>query len=192
MNNDILTGIDYHFFDMVILALVLILGIKGFISGFIKELFGLIGIIGGVFLGSRYADEVAPMVQELLALNDPDLTRVTGFFVVFIAFWLVIMTLSNTISKMLQMSNLGFFNSLLGFFMAGGKYFLILAIIFTTVADQKFFKDKLETKFAKSEVYPVLIEVGSYIMDRKIVANNIPTQKEVSEAVQKITPTTTP
>ncbi|MCD8477442.1 MAG: CvpA family protein [Sulfurospirillum sp.] len=36
-------------FDIISLALVLILGIKGIINGFVKEVFGLLGIIGGVF-----------------------------------------------------------------------------------------------------------------------------------------------
>ena len=35
-------------FDIIIIALVLMLGIKGILNGLIKEAFGLIGLIGGL------------------------------------------------------------------------------------------------------------------------------------------------
>ena len=37
-------------FDIIIIAVVIILGIKGIINGLIKEVFGLIGIICGVII----------------------------------------------------------------------------------------------------------------------------------------------
>ena len=40
-------------FDLVVVALVLVLGIKGLLNGFIKEIFGIIGLIGGVIVASR-------------------------------------------------------------------------------------------------------------------------------------------
>ena len=42
-------------FDVVVVSLVLILGIKGVISGLIKEIFGLVGLIGGIVVASRFA-----------------------------------------------------------------------------------------------------------------------------------------
>ena len=50
-------------FDLVVVALVLVLGIKGLLNGFIKEIFGIIGLIGGVIVASRYADEVGEFIS---------------------------------------------------------------------------------------------------------------------------------
>lgn len=43
-------------FDIIVIALVLILGIKGILNGLIKEVFGLIGLIGGLIVASRFSD----------------------------------------------------------------------------------------------------------------------------------------
>jgi membrane protein required for colicin V production len=35
--------------DLISIALIILLGIKGVFRGFIKEVFGLVGIIGGIY-----------------------------------------------------------------------------------------------------------------------------------------------
>jgi len=57
MDTFLLSGFNY--FDLAIGSIVLILGLKGLMSGFIKELFGLAGLVGGVYFGSRYAPQGA-------------------------------------------------------------------------------------------------------------------------------------
>ena len=51
-------------FDVVIVSLVLILGIKGVISGLIKEIFGLIGLIGGIVVASRFGIKVGHLISD--------------------------------------------------------------------------------------------------------------------------------
>ena len=50
-------------FDVVVVSLVLILGIKGVISGLIKEIFGLIGLIGGIVVASRFGVRVGNLIS---------------------------------------------------------------------------------------------------------------------------------
>jgi membrane protein required for colicin V production len=49
---------DFSIFDLIVGSIILLLGLKGILNGFFKELFGLIGIVGGIFVGSRVANEV--------------------------------------------------------------------------------------------------------------------------------------
>ena len=44
---------DLNYFDMAVGSIVLLLGLKGLLNGFSKELFGLIGIVGGLFVASH-------------------------------------------------------------------------------------------------------------------------------------------
>ena len=53
-------------FDIIVIAVVVILGIKGVINGLIKEIFGLIGIIGGVIVASRNANLVGEQISLYL------------------------------------------------------------------------------------------------------------------------------
>ena len=36
---------EFNYFDVTISAIIIILGIKGFMQGFIKEIFGLLGLV---------------------------------------------------------------------------------------------------------------------------------------------------
>ena len=49
---------SFSYFDLVVGLLIVLVGLKGIVNGFIREVFGLIGIVGGVFIASVYATEV--------------------------------------------------------------------------------------------------------------------------------------
>ena len=51
-------------FDIIIIALVLMLGIKGILNGLIKEAFGLIGLIGGLIIASRFSDLAGEFITK--------------------------------------------------------------------------------------------------------------------------------
>jgi len=57
---------EFNHFDLVIVSIILLLGLKGIINGFFKELFGLVGIIGGIFIASRVGDEVGLYLSDLI------------------------------------------------------------------------------------------------------------------------------
>lgn len=56
---------NFYWFDAFILGFTLLLGLKGIINGLIKEIFGLLGIIGGVFIASKYATQAAELYKVL-------------------------------------------------------------------------------------------------------------------------------
>jgi membrane protein required for colicin V production len=58
------TMIDFNYFDVAIGSIVIILGIKGFLNGFIREIFGLAGLVGGVYLASRFAPLAADFIDQ--------------------------------------------------------------------------------------------------------------------------------
>jgi membrane protein required for colicin V production len=157
--------IDFNYFDVTIAAIVLILGIKGFMHGFIKEVFGLLGLVGGVYLASRFADSAATFIdQNFMHLEDASIMKLIGFMVVLLAVWLVASILGALFSKLSSESGLGPVNRLLGFIVGGGKYFLIFALIVTALSNVKLVQDNLEPYFKTSVLYPYLQEVGSYLM----------------------------
>ena len=59
-------------FDVVVVSLVLILGIKGVISGLIKEIFGLVGLIGGIVVASRFAAKAGQIISDKVYKLDGD------------------------------------------------------------------------------------------------------------------------
>jgi len=157
---------DFNYFDVTISAIVLILGIKGFMQGFIKEVFGLLGLVGGVYFASRLSDKAATFIDtNFLHLENASLLNLIGFLAILIVIWFSATILGSIFSKLTSESGLGFLNRLFGFIAGGGKYFLIFALIVTALSNVTLVKDNLEKYVSDSVLYPYLKEAGSYLIN---------------------------
>lgn len=166
MNMENFSMIDFNYFDVTISAIVLLLGIKGFMHGFIKEVFGLVGLVGGVYLASRLADTAADFIDKnFIHLENMALLKLIGFLAILIVVWLGATILGSIFSKLTSASGLGFLNRLLGFITGGGKYFLIFALIVTALSNVSLVKDNLEKYVDDSMLYPYLKQAGSYLIN---------------------------
>ena len=158
--------VDFNYFDITIGAIVLILGIKGFMNGFIKEVFGLAGLVGGVYFGSRFADTAAKFINdEFLQMENTALLKLLGFLAVLIVVWVSATIVGSIFSKLTSASGLGFLNRLFGFIIGGGKYFLIFALIVTALSNVTLVQDNLEKYVKDSVLYPYLKEAGSTMIN---------------------------
>ena len=157
--------IDFNYFDVTIGTIVLILGIKGFMNGFIKEVFGLVGLVGGVYFASRLSGDAATFIDStFIHIENTALLKLVGFLAILIVVWLSATILGSIFSKLTSVSGLGFINRFLGFVAGGGKYFLIFALIVTALSNVTLVKDNLEKYVHNSILYPYLKAVGSSII----------------------------
>jgi membrane protein required for colicin V production len=159
------TMMDFNYFDVAIGSVVLILGIKGFLNGFIREIFGLAGLVGGMYLASRFAPLVADFIdQNFLHLQNVALLKLIGFLAILITVWLGATILGAIFAKLTSMSGLSFLDRLLGFIAGGGKYFIIFALIVTALSNVTVVKDNLNKYVKDSILYPILVKTGSTII----------------------------
>jgi len=157
--------VDFNYFDVTISAIILILGIKGFMNGFIKEIFGLAGLVAGVYFGSRFADTAATFINDnFLQMQNPTLLKLLGFLAVLIIVWLGATLLGSILSKLTSVSGLSFINRLFGFIAGGGKYFIIFALIVTALSNVTLVKENVGKYVNDSVLYPYLVKVGSKII----------------------------
>ena len=61
---------NINYFDVVVLALVFMLGLKGLLRGFVKEAFALVGLVVGVYFASGYAKEMGELISTNLISMD--------------------------------------------------------------------------------------------------------------------------
>ena len=170
--------IDFNYFDVTIAAIILILGIKGFMQGFIKEVFGLLGLVAGVYFASRLAPEAATFIDtNFFHLENESLLTLIGFLAILILIWLGATILGSIFSKLTNQSGLGFLNRLFGFVAGGGKYFLIFALIVTALSNITLIKDNLEKYVQDSILFPYLKKTGSYLSNLDTSALNITTNE---------------
>jgi len=153
-------------FDAIIIGITLILAIKGYFNGIIKELGGLIGIIGGLFLASKFYHQAGVYINEnLLEIPNKSAVDLIGFISVFVGFWVVVVFIGFLISKILKASALGGLDRLLGFLFGGAKFFLLISIIISLLWQVAFIRNKLEEFSKESIVMPILIETGKKIIN---------------------------
>jgi len=163
-------------FDIVSLSFIFILGFKGVINGFIKEVFGLIGIVGGIFVASRFAEQMGQLINTNLYKLDSSATLyLVGFIAVLIIFWIFSLFLGHMLESLIKMSGLGAIDKLAGFFIGSAKIFLVFSILAVTLSNITFIKEKADAYMNKSFMYPIFIETGTYIVkiDSVKITNDI-------------------
>ena len=168
---------NINFFDVIVITLIIILGLKGLFRGFIKELFALIGIIGSVFIASRLAKNVGEIVNSIIPIDNEHTILLVGFIVAIVVFWLIAYFLGIVLEKIFSVSGLGIFDRVFGFLFGAGKIFLLFSVIAYAASQVKMINDNIEIKMKDSIVYPILKSSGSYII--KLDTTNL--QNQVSD-----------
>ena len=183
--------IDFNYFDITIGAIVLILGIKGFMNGFIKEVFGLVGLVGGVYLASRLSDDASTFIDtNFIHIENTAMLKLLGFLAILTVVWFGATILGSIFSKLTSISGLGFVNRLLGFIIGGGKYFIIFALIVTALSNVTLVKDNIGKYVNNSVLYPYLLKTGASIihLDPKVLGlEELSATQLVTSAVKKVT-----
>lgn len=166
---------DFAIFDLIILAVTLILGLKGLFRGLIKEVFGIIGIIGAIFVASRISQEIGDLIAPILVLENEATIKLIGFVIALVAVWIVVYSAGIVISKIFSASGLGIIDRILGFVFGAAKIFLIFSVIAYALYQVQSFKKVIDEKFSNSVVMPHFISVGSYIikLDTTTISNTI-------------------
>ncbi len=176
---------DINYFDVVIGSIVLLLGLKGVLNGFFKELFGLVGIVGGVFIASRFSEEVGGYLSDLLfKFENQSAINLTGFLVVLVIFWASMIALGHIFKKMSILSGLGPVDRILGFVFGASKFFLIISIIAYALYNIKTIRVNLEKPMQNSILFPIMVETGGFIMKLEPV-DSVAKVKEKQEELQE-------
>ena len=178
---------EFNYFDLIVSIIILLLGLKGILNGFFKEAFGLVGIIGGLFVASRVGDKVGVYLNEnIFHFANDSAINFTGFLFTLIIFWLAMIAIGFAFKKLSSLSGLGLVDKILGFVFAAGKFFLIAAVIAFAIYNIKAIRPTLDSAMKGSILFPILVETGGYIMkiDPTEVSSNINTT--IDNATQKV------
>ena len=166
---------DFAIFDLIILTITLILGLKGLFRGLIKEVFGIIGIIGAIFVASRFSKEIGDLIAPVLVLENEATIKLIGFITAVLFVWIIVYSAGVVVSKIFSASGLGVVDRIFGFIFGAAKIFLIFSVIAYSLYQVQSFKKVIDEKFSNSSVMPHLISVGSYIikLDTTTISNSI-------------------
>lgn len=156
---------DLNYFDVAVGSIVLLLGLKGLLNGFSKELFGLIGIVGGLFVASHIGGAIGKFLNTtFFNFESTAAINLIGFVFTVGIFWLLMIALGTGFKRLSSLSGLGALDQGLGFIVGASKFFFILSVIvyalFSVTAIQENFGDKMKT----SVFFEPMFATGNFIL----------------------------
>ena len=177
---------DFNYFDLIVAVIILLLGLKGILNGFFKELFGLIGIIGGIFIASRAGESVGNFLNEnIFHFESHAVVSFSGFLLTLALFWLAMVGIGHLFKKLGALSGLGAVDRIAGFVLGSGKFFLIAAVIAYAVNNINAVRDNIREPLHNSILFPVLVETGSYIMHLDTQSAEEQTETEAAKSEEQ-------
>jgi membrane protein required for colicin V production len=190
----------FNIFDVIVILITLILAVKGFMNGIIKELAGLIGIVLGVYLGGLYYSEAGAYINSsIFKIPNESAINAVGFIAVFMLVWLFVLLVGLLLSKILKIAQLGIVDRIGGVFFSAGKFFILVCVIVTMLMQINLFKEYFSKYEKTSFVFPVMLKIGDKLINlspkqikntisqtkQKIDSAIAPAVKQTTQAVSK-------
>ena len=153
----------FNTLDLVVTLLVLLLGLKGLVSAFRRELLSLTAIIGAVFVASRGAPPLARWTEShLFRLANPAMMDLAAFVLLLLAVWGGITLLGRLFVH--DETSPSVLSRALGYLLAALKYFLIFAIITAALSHTRLVQEKFAGTIHQSRLYPLLAHTGAWLI----------------------------
>lgn len=167
-----------NYLDLIILLPVAYVAYRGFMNGFIREVFGIIGIVLAVYLTFEYMGTISELLSPYVENQDRS-TIVTGI-VMFIGIIIIVHLIGVVIEKFFKAVQLGIVNQLFGLFFGALKSAIFVSAILLLLAGVGIPSDETTSNSAS---YSVVISVAPAAFD--IVASIIPETEDFINTIER-------
>jgi Uncharacterized membrane protein, required for colicin V production len=117
-----------NYFDIIIGILLIIGAIRGFIKGFVSQLFGILGLIVGIYAAIKLSNWAAGKLVVWFGIQT-QLLPIISFLVVFSIVAVGLILAGKFIDKMLEAANLSLINRIVGSIFSILKTALIISVV---------------------------------------------------------------
>lgn len=155
----------FGYIDFTIIAVVVLLGFKGIWNGLIKEFFGFVGLILGIYLASRYYVEFG----SSFGMESTSLQSLIAFIIILAAVWIGSILVGLFLTKVVNLAALESADKTAGFIFGALKGFLILSLLFYGISNVGFLSGVDSSIKNNSKMHNFMSKIGSGIMNTKVV-----------------------
>ena len=157
---------EFSIIDIVVGSLVVILGLKGILNGMVKEVFGLLGIAGGIFIASSFSAGFGGFIDATIySFEKKELATLIGFVILLAISWAGILALGALFSKLTKLSGLGIYDRIFGVMFASSKVFVIFSVMAYAVSSVDVVAKSFQDQTDRSFLYPMLKQTGGYVVN---------------------------
>tara|TARA_R110002126_G_C10490551_1_gene503843 strand:- start:20348 stop:20860 length:513 start_codon:yes stop_codon:yes gene_type:complete len=117
-------------FDIIIAVILLFAAVRGFMKGLFSEVASLVAIVAGVFCAIHYSYYVEYFLNDSILKWSHQTNKIVAFAVTFLAVVLLIIFIGKVLTKLADITSLGFLNKILGGLFSVLKSAIILSVIF--------------------------------------------------------------
>lgn len=167
-----------YLLDIIILTPLLLFAIRGFMSGFIKQFFGIVGIILAVYVTFSYMGAVSHLFTPWIEQRDTAV--LTAAILLFIFTLILINLLSGWMDSLLSFIRLNFINRFAGFLFGLMYASVIISVLLLILAG---FDIPSEEMRSQSYSYPLVIQTAPIVYDT--VASFWPEARTFIETIEQ-------
>ena len=144
-----------NYIDVILIAPVVFLCIKGLLSGFINQIAGLLGLVLGFYISLEFYSQAADFITEYY---QSDYNHIIAFILLFVAVYITVTLIGKLITKATKALALSPLNRLLGLVLGAMKGAIVLVILLLILSYAKDLNNnKLSKEISKSIIYKTFI-----------------------------------
>jgi len=121
------------YLDIILGALLIFGAVRGFMKGFVSQIFGLAALFVGIFGAIKFSGWASEKLAHLFNTNSETLPLIS-FLTVFCVLVVVVLLIGKLVDSMVEATNLGMLNRLCGSLFAMTKTALILSVLLWTIS----------------------------------------------------------
>lgn len=167
-----------NFLDFIIILPIAYFAYKGFSRGFIKEVFGIVGIILAVYITFEYMGTISGILAPYVEDRDRS-TIITGI-ISFIFIIVAVQIAGFAIERFIDVVQLSILNKLAGMIFAGLKMAILISATLLLLAGLGV---PSEEAASNSVSYPVVVYVAPAAFD--IVASIVPGTENFIDTIER-------
>jgi membrane protein required for colicin V production len=141
--------------DIIIIIFAIVLCIRGYLRGFINEVFSLLIIICGLIGAFLFYRPLSETFMEFIGSRD--LSMILAFFAIFIFITIVLIIIRNMLIRVIDRLNLTDIDNILGVVVGLIKGLLICGVILVFLKNHPVFR--IDEMIGRSSLFPYLEKI---------------------------------
>jgi membrane protein required for colicin V production len=149
--------------DIALIVILLLCAVRGYWRGFLRELFGLLGLALGAAAALRFTAEGAKMIEPYAASLPPPVLTGTAFVVIFVVVHTAVILVGLLFDRLAKAVFLRGINRMAGAVFAAGKGAVVMALLLFAL--HLFQIAELDEQIMSSTIGRPLVRVAGDLID---------------------------